>query len=91
MIRYTAGMTISFLQSRLDNLETIIIAYDDAILALLTGGAQSYTLDTGQTRQTVTKLNLAELQRTRESLYNQYVTLEARLKGTGVVNVGPAW
>lgn len=68
----------------------MIVAYEDAATALASG-VQSYTLDTGQSRQTVTKLDLVALQRTINSLYNRCVTLEARLNGSGTVTVGPAW
>ncbi len=79
-----------FVQKRIVATEAQIIAYEDAVAALV-GGAQSYTLDTGQTRQTVTKPDLAAIQRQINALYNRYLTLEARLNGSGTVAVGPAW
>lgn len=55
----------------------------DAEAALMAGTIQSYTLDTGQTKQTVTKFNVTELRNYIDSLLNRCVTLEARLNGTG--------
>ena len=67
-----------------------IIVYEDAALALGIGGVQSYELDTGQTRQRVTKLDLPAIQKTIESLYNRCATLEARRTGAGtVIGRGP--
>lgn len=84
-------MDRAFLQARIDATKLQIVAYEDASLALGTGGVQSYTLDTGQSRQTVTKLDLAWMQKTIDSLYNRCATLEARLNGSGTVMVRPAW
>jgi hypothetical protein len=82
-------MDRSFIQDRIDATKSQIIAYEDASLALASG-VQSYTLDTGQSRQTVTKLDLADLDKTLASLYNRCATLSARLNG-GTVMVKPLW
>src|SRR3954469_25728387 len=50
----------AFWEGRLAEKKTALAAYDGAITALA-GGAQSYSLDTGQTRQVVTKANLTEM------------------------------
>lgn len=83
-------MDSEFLQQRIEATKALIVAYEDAVTALTTGGVQSYTLDTGQSRQTVTRLEIATLQRNIDSLYNRLVTLQARLNG-GAVSVRPAW
>jgi hypothetical protein len=84
-------MNNSFVQARIDATKAQIIAFEDAILALGTGGIQSYKLDTGQSIQTVTKLDLNFLNKTVDSLYNRCATLEARLNGSGVVTARPDW
>lgn len=84
-------MDREFIQARIDATKAQIIAYEDAALALATGGVQSYTLDTGQSRQTVTRLDLEWIQKTIDGLYNRCATLEARLNGSGTVNVRPVW
>ena len=83
-------MDSTFIQSRIVATKAQIVAYEDAVLALATAGVQSYKLDTGQTVQTVTKLDLAALNKTIDSLYNRCVTLEARLNGGTITGV-PAW
>lgn len=80
----------NFIQARIDATKAQIIAYEDAATALA-AGVQSYTLDTGQTRQTVTKLDLSAIQKTIDALYNRCATLEARLNGSGVLTARPAW
>jgi hypothetical protein len=82
-------MNRTFLQDRINSTKEQIALYEDAAAALA-GGVQSYTLDTGQSRQTVTKLDLNSLQKTIESLYNRCATLEARLSG-GTITGRPAW
>jgi len=84
-------MDPAFIQARIDATKFQIVAYEDASLALATGTIQSYTLDTGQTRQTVTKLELSVLQSAIDGLYNRCATLEARLNGSGVLTVRPGW
>ena len=84
-------MNSQFLQDRITATQNQIIAYEAAIDALVAGGAQNYMLDTGQSRQSVTKLDLGTLQRNLNSLYNRCATLEARLNGSGTVTTRPAW
>ena len=63
----------------------------NAISAIVAGGAQSYTLDTGQTRQTVTKFDISSMNRILDSLYNRCAMLEARLTGNNTITGRPAW
>jgi hypothetical protein len=79
-------------QNRLDRLITKIALYEDAIEALVGANAvQSYTLDTGQTKQTVTKMDITKLQTTLDSFYSQYEVTCQRINGKGTVNIGAAW
>lgn len=84
-------MDSAFIQARITATKAQIVAYETAAEALATGGVQSYTLDTGQSRQTVTRLDLDALQKTIDSLYNRCATLEARLNGSGTVTTRPVW
>lgn len=84
-------MDSDFLQARIDAAKLLIVAYEDAALAIGAGGAQSYTLDTGQSRQTVTKLDLSMLNNMIGSLYNRCAMLEARLNGGNTHMARPAW
>jgi len=81
----------TFLLARIEATKTQIIAYENAIDALVSGGVESYTLDTGQTKQTVTKLNLDSLQKFLDSLYNRLSVLEARYNQSGTVIGRPGW
>ena len=84
-------MDATFLQARIDATKLQIVAYEDAALALGTNGIQSYELDTGQSRQRVTRLDLEWIQKSIDELYNRCVTLQARLNGSGTTRVRPAW
>ncbi len=85
-------MNREFLQERITATQALIIAYEDAVTALGTaGGIQSYTLDTSQSRQTVTRADLPTLNRMLDSLYNRCATLEARLTGGATVQARPCW
>lgn len=81
----------AFLQQRLAACEAAIVAYEGALNAFATGGVQSYTLDTGQTRQTVTKANLSEMGRQLDSLLNRRAILRAQLGLGGHTHVVPGF
>ncbi len=84
-------MDCEFLRARIEATKAMIILYEDAIMQLETGAVQSYSLNTGQTTQSVTKFDVARLQASLDGLYNRLVTLEARLTGNGTTIAGPAW
>ena len=71
--------------SEIDNLKILIHAYDLAIQALVTGRHQSYELDSGQTKQRVTRIDLPALISTRAILINE---LEARQSAAGQTRNG---
>lgn len=84
-------MNRDFLASRITVTQGLIEAYEAALLALGgTNGVQSYTLDTGQSKQTVTRADIPSLSAMLGSLYNRLATLEARLYGAATT-VRPAW
>lgn len=80
----------AFWQGRLDKKKAQLAECDDAISAL-TAGAQTYSIDTGQTRQTVTKANLTELRNRASTLEAEISALMQRLGGCGTLQVRPAW
>jgi hypothetical protein len=71
----------TWLEARIARTKELIVKYEDAIDALSTGAVQSYSLDTGQTRQTVTKHQLGSMRLQLDSLENRLATLQARLCG----------
>lgn len=76
----------TFLQERITKTKALIVAYEDAILALTTGGISEYILDTGQSRQRVTKYDINSMNTTLDGLLNRCATLEARLTGSNSIN-----
>ena len=83
-------MNREFLQERITATQAQIIAYEAATEALALGGVQAYWLDTGQSSQKVTKLDLQWISDALNSAYNRCATLEARLNGATVTG-RPAW
>ncbi len=81
----------TFMQARIAKTEALIEAYEDALLALGTGGVQEYRLNTGQSDQKVTKMDVADLEKTVGSLYNRLATLRARCYGSGTIIGRPAF
>lgn len=49
--------------------------------AIVVGGSQSYTINTGQTTQTVTKLNVSSMRLSIQALQNEIRMLEHQLCG----------
>ncbi len=77
-------MASQFIQDRIAAAKALLVAYEDAIFAVTTGGIQSYTLNTGQTVQTVTKLDVDKMNAAIDSIMNRIITLEARCTNSGV-------
>lgn len=83
----TAGT--QFWQDRLNSTIARITALEEAVLLISSGAVLSYTLDTGQTRTTVTKESMSVLMNMLDGLYNQVATLQARLGCGGTTYVSP--
>lgn len=79
------------LESQVAPLKAKLVAMIAASTGLATGAIQSYELETGQTRQKVTKVNLDVLEAAIDSLTNTLTTLEARLRGCGAVRIIPSF
>jgi|TARA_R100000093_G_scaffold28666_1_gene15850 hypothetical protein len=84
-------MSTDFYKQQIEKTKARIEAYQDAELALLTDGISSYTLDTGQTRQTVTTNDLDMISKTIDRLLSQLEVYETRVYGTGTRTTRPAW
>jgi len=68
----------TFLTTQLEATEAQITAINAAIVSIV-GGAQSFTLDTGQSRQTVTMSTLGELRLALREALQQRKELRAEL------------
>lgn len=80
----------TFLDERITATKLAIVEYEAALAALATG-VQSYTLDTGQTRQVVTRHNITSMTAALDTLYDRLSTLDTRKDGRGVKNMRPGW
>lgn len=76
--------TDEFIQTQITRIEAMLTAYNDAIIAITTGQIQSYSLNTSQSVQTVTKHNIAAIQRQYSALLSQHESLCARIHGGSV-------
>lgn len=76
-------------RTRLEKTKAIIEKLDDAILQLSTTGILEYHLDTGQSKQRVTRQDVGRLTDMRSDLFAQYDALCARLTNGGALQVIP--
>jgi len=83
-------ITTEWLEARIAAKQVAIVAYEAAILALASG-AQTYSLDTGQTRQTVTKANLTEMRKTLAELNAELEALDRQVNGATPTYGRPCW
>jgi hypothetical protein len=81
-----------WIAQRITRSEAMVIVYENALEALA-GGAQQYSFDTGQSRQTVTKADMSQLRETlkfweqrRKELLNDQASLSS---GGGSTYVRP--
>jgi uncharacterized protein (DUF342 family) len=79
--------TVEWIEARITATQTAIVAYEAAILALSTG-AQTYSLDTGQTRQSVTRAQLGSLTKTLSMLEERLEHLEQELVAAQGTSIG---
>jgi len=79
----------AFILTQIAAIEAQIIAYRAAVTAVASGGVQSYEIDTGQTRERVTKVDLLRLNGIISWLMNERATLRALLYGNGSTHVTP--
>lgn len=84
-------MDVATIQAQITAAEAILAALNAAILALADPTVQKYTIDTGQSVQTVWRHDLASIIAQQSALMNQICTLQARLSGSGVVQMRPAF
>jgi hypothetical protein len=81
----------AWLDARITKTKALIEAYEDAVLAFADSNVQSYQLDTGQTRQLVTRAQLGSVQLTLSRLEARLATLLARRGGCAQFNMRPGW
>lgn len=82
----------TILQTQLVTLQTQYLAWQAAFDALsAANGVKSYTIDSGQTVQTVTRNEINKINDVIQSLLNQIAVIETRLTGCGSTYVQPGW
>lgn len=81
-------MDREFILERIAATKLQIVAYEEALLQL-SNGVTSYTINTSQTQQTVSRSNISDINKTLDTLANRLATYNARLKGSGVIRVNP--
>lgn len=84
-------MDSKFFADRLAATALALTAAEIAETELLSGAIESYSMDTGQTKTVITKLNIGMLRIHIDSLMNRYATLDARVNGSGAAVGRPGW
>jgi len=84
-------MDVTTLQAEIVTTQAILTQIAAAILALSDITVTSYSLDTGQTVQRVSRENLVDLIKQRALLQNELCMLQARLSGGNVQQALPAF
>jgi hypothetical protein len=72
-------MSSTFWSEQKTLIETQLSQVRSAISALLTGGVESYQIDDGQSRQSVTKLDIANLQKLEAHYLGQLKAIDNNL------------
>ena len=83
------GLSNEVIKAQLDRTIERLENYETALAFLAENPTQSYTLDTNQSRTTVTRYDIASLEKQIDRLNNRLVTLCARLDGSGSTHVRP--
>ena len=84
-------MSDDYLAAKKTEVEAIIDALIKTITQLSSGGVKSYTLDTGQGKQVVTREDLSDLNEQLNSYLNLRDVLCTRITtGSGTFNIRPS-
>lgn len=83
-------MASPFYLDQITTTQAQILTYQTAIDYLIANPTKSYSLDTGQTKQTVNRQDLGSLQNQLTLLYSRLEALNAKCNG-GVVISRPGW
>lgn len=83
-------MDAAYWNERIEKTKAVIELWETAE-SQLASGVQSYTIDTGQSRQTVTQANITEVRKYLESLYARLAAFEARVGKCGTTRMAPGW
>lgn len=81
----TSVFTESFISDRMTAIQAMIVAYETAITSLSSGTTKSYTINTGQTTETVTKKDLVRLQQGLDELIGRLQYWDHLLCNTGTI------
>jgi hypothetical protein len=84
------SLTNDWIKERIEATKTAIEESEAAQASLVSGKIQHYTFNTGQTSQTVTRLDYRALTDYVQTLYARLDNLNARVCG-GTVNMEPSW
>jgi len=76
----TTAIDDDYLAARIAATKLLIVAVENAITQVASG-AQSYTLDSGQTRQSVTRGTMGSLRLQLDQLDNRLATMDIRRCG----------
>lgn len=74
-------MDSTFLQSQITATQNQIVVYQDLLLALAANPARSYTINTGQTTETVNRWDVDKIHALIDSLYSRLDYLSAQQSG----------
>ena len=84
-------MDATFIQGRITFFETLIPILEAAIEAVATGTVQSYTINTGQTTETVNKKNLMSYTSRLDWAYGRLEFWTMRLNGGATIQIRPGY
>jgi hypothetical protein len=82
---------VEWIQARIDATKLAIVSVETAILTLSTSNMASYSLDSGQTRQTVTRNQVGSLRLLLPQLEDRLQYLQNKLCGGAALNIRPGF
>ena len=77
--------TETFIQARITAITAIITSYETAITSLSSGTLKSYTINTGQTTESVTKRDLTRISTELDSWVRRLEYWDTMLNGGGTI------
>lgn len=83
-------MNKEFYEERIEKTKEMIVAYEEAVLFLVANPTRSYTFETGQSQQEVTRFDIDKLRESITSLLSLLEYYNDQISNSVTLNV-PAW
>ena len=82
------ALTVTYIETQITSIEALVVLYMDVLTRLAATPNKSYTINTGQTVETVNKRSVPEIMKSLDALNYQLDYWKSQLAGDSAIVVG---